>query len=204
MPLPRNKFLKVGIVILATPVAIVGVGIWVVIIVVVAVRAWEIIGDTLRFASLQPYKSELSLLPVPATSDGSFQQSHSSDLGQSYGLYIERDYTFKTPVSPQAVYDYYYWQLGPRGWIPDPPQTNTPNSSNNRFTWVRAGSHGDTLSYVVDYVIGAPTSQPEAPYTNVLELTNRVRTQQYAREHTHLYAHGERQQLQVEFSLTSV
>jgi hypothetical protein len=147
MSLSRNTLSQIAIGLTAIP--------FIVLWVLVAVWAWHQHSDSVRFASLQPYASELTLLPAPATLVGSYQTSESGSFnagGPNYTLSIERDYTFKSSVSPQAVYDYYYWQLGPRGWVPDASQTNTPNnSSENEFTWQRAGTHSDTIFYTVTY-----------------------------------------------------
>lgn len=148
--MPRNKFLKVGIVILATPVAIVAAAFWV----LVAVWAWHQHSDSVRFASLGPYASELTLLPAPATLVDTHQTSESGPLnagGPDYTLSIERDYAFKTLQSPQTVFSFYNTQLTGRGWQLDPSRTNTPDDSANRFTWMRAGTHSDTIFYIVIY-----------------------------------------------------
>jgi hypothetical protein len=143
MPVPRNTLSQITIGLAAIPF----LALWA----LVAVWALHRHSDSARFASLQPYASELTLLPAPATLLGTHQNPVSSALGDDYGLNIERDYTFKSPVPSQAVYNYYNSQLTNRGWSLDASQTNAPNSSTNRFTWMRAGTHNDTIFYTVTY-----------------------------------------------------
>lgn len=147
-----SRTTKIILLIVAAPFALVALlAIWGTIILIVALT-WHSHSDSQRFASLQPYASQLTLLPAPATLVGTHQNASSSSLGESYGLNIERDYTFKSPVSPQAIYTYYSAQLTSRGWLLDVSQTNTPNSSSeNKFSWQRAGTHGDTIFYTVIY-----------------------------------------------------
>jgi hypothetical protein len=150
MPFPRHTLSRVALGLAAIPLVALIVALWT----LVEASAWQRHSDSVRFASLQSYASELTLLPAPATPSGSYQTSESGLLnagGPDYTLSIERDYTFKSPVSPQTVYSYYNSRLANRGWSLDASQTNTPNNSTNSFTWTRAGTYSDTIFYTVTY-----------------------------------------------------
>jgi hypothetical protein len=140
---------------------------------VVVVSVWTYVTDFPRFASLQPYASELTLLPAPATFVASYQNPHSGIIGDSYGLNRERDYTFKTVQSPQSVFSFYNSQLTRRGWKEDdysdsPPFTESDNADT--VMWQRPGTNSDTLFYSVAYYFGSGTPVNDL-YPNLLALT---------------------------------
>ncbi|MGD1057371.1 MAG: hypothetical protein ABR992_08155 [Solirubrobacteraceae bacterium] len=132
--------------------------------------AYQIASELLRFESLNPYASELSQLPAPAKLVSIDQLPVSPPLGYNSSLYRERDYAFDSTVTGQAVYNYYNAQLTNRGWKLYQPGTNTPNDMDNEFEWRRAGSHGDTISFLLTYYIGSDQLPPTYDYSNALEL----------------------------------
>lgn len=169
MPLPRNNFAKAAILLTA------GVPAAMILLVAALVVQW-FVGDALRFGSLQPYTSTLTLLPAPATFVASDQKSQSSWFGSSYGLNRERDYSFTSEQSPASVYSYYESQLVALGWQHGQYTQTSFDSANSHaiFSWQRPGTHSDTLFYTVDYNYGGARpywSAPYSHYSNVLALT---------------------------------
>ncbi len=160
MPIPHINVRKAITIVVAAPFVLIGLLI-----------AYQIASELLRFESLNPYVSELSQLPAPAKLVSKDQLPVSPVISYNSSLYRERDYAFDSTVSGQTVYDFYNAQLTSHGWKLYQPGTNTPNDMDNAFEWRRAGSHGDTISFLVTYYIGSDQLPPTYDHSNALELT---------------------------------
>jgi hypothetical protein len=156
--MPHVNVRKVVTIVVAAPFVVIGLLI-----------AAQIASELLRFESLNPYVSELSQLPAPAKFVSSNELPISPVISYNSSLYRERDYAFDSTVSGQTVYDFYNARLTSRGWRLDLSQTNTPNSMDNEFTWMRADTHNDTIFFVVSYNFASQLPAGYA-YSNDLDL----------------------------------
>jgi len=111
--------------------------------------------DRQRYAELEGFQGQLSLLPVAGqlTKESSRDESGEvTEAGVDTYLYIDREYHLASAPSYTSVDSYYNSQLGQHNWGQLGDGINAPSLVNGLYlNFTRAGEYSDTLCYSVNY-----------------------------------------------------